>query len=283
MKHPLFTLCAAASIATSLVACGGGGSSTTTASTATSTTTGTSTSTGTSATATVTTPSTTPATTPSAAPITVTYTAISYLQDLSAAGTTATFTDKGLGMAGSLSLRGLTVSMTPNANADGGIAYGTPFTKGLAVSSNTADSNLPAIAMLCQQAANGNGTNGAQATDVLVASTANRVTQASALANQTFSIYREDCAALSGNTLSFNASGDATLVSTSDGTSTITAANVTAALNNSAIARSAGGYAVFSAYSYVKGNGSTAFAVVVHGGPTVSALARGFVGVYAQQ
>lgn len=273
MKYPLFALCAAVSIASSLTACGGGGSSTTTASTGTSTAT------------TVTTPTTTTSNAAtSAAPITVTYTAISYLQDLSTAGTTATFTDKGLGVAGSLSLRGLpVVSMTPNANADGGIAYGAPFTKGVAVSSNTADSNLPAIAMLCQQAANGSGTNGAQGTDVLVASTATRVTQASVLANQTFSIYREDCAALSGNTLSFNANGDATLVSTSDGTSTITAANVTAGLNNSAIARSAGGYAVFSAYSYVKGNGSTAFAVVVHGAPTASALTRGFVGLYAQQ
>ncbi len=272
MKYPLFALCAAVSFATALTACGGGGSSTTTASTGTSTTT------------TVTTPTTaTSNAATSATPITVTYTAISYLQDLSAAGTTAMFTDKGLGVAGSLGLRGLTISMTPNANADGGITYGTPFTKGMAVSSNTADSNLPAIAVLCQQAANGSGTNGAQGTDVLVASTATRVTQASVLANQTFNIYREDCATLSGNALSFNASGDATLVSTSDGTSTITAANVTAGLNNSAIARSAGGYAVFSAYSYVKGNGSIAFAVVVHGGSTVSALTRGFVGVYAQQ
>lgn len=273
MKYPLFALCAAVSFATALTACGGGGSSTTTASTGTNT----STSTGASTTATVTT---------SATPITATYTAINNLQDLSAVGTTATFTDKGLGVAGSLSLRGLTISMTPNANADGGITYGAPFTKGMAISSNTADSNLPAIAMLCQQAATGEGTNGAKSTDVLVASTSTRVTQASTLANQSFSIYREDCATPSGNTLTFNASGDATLVNTNNGTvstNTITAANVTAGLNSTAVAASTGGYAAFSAYSYVKGNGSTAFAVVVHGGPTVSALTRGFVGVYAQQ
>lgn len=111
-------------------------------------------------------------------PTVATYTGYNYLQNLNATSAyTATFTDKGLGNAGTLSFGVMPVSitMTPDANGDGGISYGSPATAGVAIGTNSKDKNLPAIAMICQSVAGtGTGSSG-KSTDVLVTSNATQI------------------------------------------------------------------------------------------------------------
>ncbi len=223
-----------------------------------------------------------------AQPVSLGYMNVNYLQDLAATSGNAVYVDKGVGVAGSLqfdaaassSSSGITVTMTPAS--DGGIAYGAPFTKGVAVGSHSTDANLPAVAMLCQ-AISGTGTNGAKSTDVLVNALALPITNATALAGKTFSVYREDCAVTAGSSLTFDSAGNATAV-TANGTTNISAANVTAALSaTNAPSQSGGAYVALKAYSYVKQDGSTAYAIVEHGGPALTALTRGYVSLWSQQ
>lgn len=265
----LYSLSLAAALC--LTACGGGSSDASTS--ASSATPGNSTASGSNA--------GTGSTASEVAPVTSTYTGYYRLQDLTAPGTAATYVDKGQGIAGTLSLRSQTITMTPRI--DGGIAYGAPITLGVAISQNATDANLPVIAMLCQAAATGDGTNGNQASDVLVASSATRLMQASDLAGKSFSVYREDCATVAASTLSFDASGNATSVTPANGTVTLTAAQVTAGLAGSTPVASTGRYDAFYAYSYKKLDNSTAYAVVQHGSPSASSLTRGFVSVWSQQ
>jgi hypothetical protein len=220
----------------------------------------------------------------SAAPVNATFTSHNYLQNLDSSGTSATYSDIGVGAAGTLTYgaTGTLVSMTPQA--DGGIIYGAPITYGMAVGDNGQAANLPAMAMLCQAAANGDGTNGRKSTDVLVKAQAIRISTAAALANQSFKVLREDCAVSSGTTLRFDASGNAT-VTDGSGTATISAAEMTNALSGNAPLAIAGedGYLVFYAYSYTKDDGSTAYALVEHGSPSTTSLTRGYVMLWAQE
>lgn len=214
-------------------------------------------------------------------PVHADYTNYYRLQDLTAAGTTATFTDNGVGVAGTVSVRGQSVSMTPQS--DGGIAYGAPYTSGVAVGSNPQASNLPALAMLCQAAASGDGTNGRKSSDVMVSTQATRITTAAVLANQSFTVFREDCAVAAGSSLRFDASGNATVVDGS-GSTAITAADVNRALSGAApIGEGSDGFVALYAYSYRKGDGSTVYAIVEHGGTSTTGLARGYVSLWAQQ
>ena len=221
------------------------------------------------------------------APVTATFTGHHYLQNLDASGTTANYRDMGVGVAGTLTYgaQGTVVSMTPQA--DGGIVYGAPITYGVAVGDNLIAKNLPAIAMLCQAAAVGDGTNGRKSTDVLVKAQAIRITDAKALANLVFSIAREDCAVTAGMSLRFDASGNAT-VTDGSGVTSFTAAAVSNALVGNAPLVSKpkdgfGGFASLFAYSYQKSDGSTAYAVVEHGGATVTKLEKGYVLLWSQQ
>jgi hypothetical protein len=141
----------------------------------------------------------------------------------------------------------------------------------------------PALAMLCQAAASGDGTNGRKSTDVMVTTQATRITTAAALANQSFTVFREDCAVAAGSSLRFDASGNAT-VTDGSGMDTITAADVTLALaGTTPISESSNGYIALYAYSYRKENGSTAYALVEHGGANTTGLTRGYVSLWAQQ
>ncbi len=244
-----------------LAACGGGGSNSTNSSGSTGGSTGGSTAS-------------------SASPITTTYTDYYYLQDLTAAGTTATFTDKGLNVAGNLAVRGINVTMTPLAN--GGVSYGTPMTQSMNIGSNySVDANLPAISMTCQVAAMGDGTNGIKAFDVLFATSATRLSNAADLAGQSFSFYREDCNLVSGNNLAIDGAGNLTVTGPA-GSTTLTAANLTQVLQGNLLPIS-GGYLSVMAYSYKRADGSTTYAVLMHASPTMTGLARGSVDLYTQQ
>lgn len=223
-----------------------------------------------------------------------TYLGFNYLQNLNpAAAYTATYTDNGVGVAGTLSFGtpAVSVTMTPNANAngDGGIAYGSPVTAGVAIASNSKDSNLPAVAMICQ---NISGSSSTKSTDVLVTSTATQITSASGLANQTFTFFREDCSqggtnppTTSGNALVFDANGNVTVTGTATISSpTISASTFTLALNGQAIYdATAGKYTVFNAFSFVKPNGSTGYAVIEHDAPALSGMTKGVISVWSQQ
>jgi hypothetical protein len=208
-------------------------------------------------------------------PVSSDYLGTYYLQDLAATATTATYTDKGIGVAGTLNVRGSGITMTPAS--DGGVAYGSPITAGVAVGSNTADTNLPAIALLCQSAA-GMAQKG---TDVLVAASATRLLKASDLAGQSFGVFREDCAVTSGFSFAVDSAGNASITDAS-GIYTLTAANLTQVLTGSLIPITGGSIALV-AYSYKKADGSTAYAVLEHGSPSTTGLTRGFLGLWSQQ
>lgn len=215
-------------------------------------------------------------------PLNTDYTDYYYLQDLAAAGTTATFTDKGVGVEGRATVRGLFIRMTPKA--DGGVDYGVPVVQSNAIGSNTADTNLPAIAMLCKDYDDGSGSSARKSSDVLVAATATRLLKASDLAGQSFGIHREDCATTSGTHITVDAAGNATGVSV-NGAVNVAAADLTRYLSGGALMPISGGAgsAALVAYSYKKGDGSTAYAVVEHGSPTTTFLTRGYVGLWSQQ
>lgn len=218
-----------------------------------------------------------------AAPVTATFTGHHYLQNMDASGTTANYKDVGVGVAGTLTYgaTGTVVSMTPQS--DGGIVYGAPIVNGVAVGPNLVAANLPAMALLCQAAASGDGTNGRKSTNVLVKAQAIRITDARALANQTFLIAREDCAVSAGRSLRFDASGNAT--GTNGSTTTVVSAAVVsnALVGNAPLGNSADGFTAIYAYSYQKSDGGTAYAVVEHGGPSTTGLTRGYVLLWSQQ
>ena len=271
--------------AATLTACGGG--STTTPSGATSPT---------PAPAPAPAPAPTPTPVPTAGAKTASYLDINFLQDINGSlPYTATYSDNGVGVVGNLIFgkTPVTVNMTPAS--DGGIAYSSPVVAGVAIGSNSADSNLPAIAMICEAPATTgtNGTNNQKSSDVLVASTSLRITTAAALAGQQFRFYREDC--LQGGTfpptttaqsIVFDASGNATVVFAS-GTRSFTAAQMDSILGGTPtteqIDASTTAFVVFYAFSYKKQDGSTSYSLVEHGAPAVSGFTRAYVGVWTQQ
>jgi hypothetical protein len=194
-------------------------------------------------------------------PVNVNYLGTYYLQDLATATTTATYTDKGVGVAGVLSLRGSSITMTPAS--DGGIGYGSPITAG--------------IALLCQNAAS----MAQKGTDLLVAASATRLLKAADLAGQSFSVFREDCAITSGFSFAVDGAGNANITDSS-GIYTLAAADFTQVLAGS-LHPISGGSIALAAYSYKKGDGSTAYAVLEHGSPSTTGLTRGFLGLWSQQ
>ena len=222
---------------------------------------------------------------------TVSYANVQFLQDLNATPYSASYSDNGVNVAGSLTFGSpaQTISMTPMA--DGGISYGAPIITGVAISSNVSDTNLPAVAMLCQKVAgfSGTGPSGQKSTDVLVASSATRLLSASDLAGQSFGFYREDCyrggtfPASNLGSLIFDASGNATL-SDQSGTSSYTAAMVTMALNGQAVNdKNTGKFEVIFGYKFTKQNGSTGYAIVAHSAPSATSLTKGVVATFTQE
>ncbi|USX14178.1 DUF4214 domain-containing protein [Oxalobacteraceae bacterium OTU3CAMAD1] len=120
---------------------------------------------------------------------------------------------------------------------------------------------MPAVTMLCRPATG--TTSVPDATDVLVARAARQLGAASELAGQTLATYREDCAINSvRQSISFDSAGNATFTSAA-GVSKIDAATVNAGLKGQMLHDSANNLDFyFFAYSYVRANGATGYALV---------------------
>lgn len=200
----------------------------------------------------------------------------------------AKYVDNGVNTVGSVTFSpsSTTTSMTPAS--DGGISYGPPISNGSAISSNSSDRNLPAIAMLCQKLSAFPGTNGDKSTDVLVAASATRLLQASDLAGKSLNFYREDC--VRGGTFPASANGSAVfdangnLTFTDSNTTTVySAATVTSALNGQPAPYSGNGFAVLFGYKYARQDGSIAYGLVAHLAPQQTGLTKGVVSTFTEQ
>ena len=167
------------------------------------------------------------------------------------------------------------------------IDYASPF---IASSSIQGSGLLPAVTMLCRAATA--TASVPDSTDVLVARTARQLGAASELAGQTLATYREDCALNSvRQSISFDSAGNATFTSDA-GVSKIDAATVNAGLNGQMLHDTVNNLDFyFFAYSYVRANGATGYALVQRmsvpattgGVPTAGILPGESVGVWSQE
>lgn len=211
-----------------------------------------------------------------------------YLQDMSgqplyAAGYTYHLTGNPLLLpsAGTLTYGAdpLTVNWTRSDAA--GYAYATPVT----ASANLISTNrLPSMTMLCSPVVTADGTV-TKSTDVLVARNASRLTDATQLANQRFTVYRENCAVGGSNLseLSFDASGNGSFPGRT-GVLTIDAAGVTQILNGQVLQDlSTGKFLAYAAFAYTRVDGSTGFFIVQHLGNHKSGVTDGALAVWAQE
>ncbi|MBV7539438.1 DUF4214 domain-containing protein [Duganella sp. sic0402] len=147
-----------------------------------------------------------------------------------------------------------------------------------------AGSVTPEVAMLCTAVATPNG-DVTKSTDVLVARSARQLSNASQLAGQTLSIYRENCATGGSNVtrFSFDASGNGSFPSSS-GLLTFDAAAVTSVLNGQVLPDlSTGKWLSFTAYSYVRADDSTGYFVVQHLGNRKSGVSDGVLAIWSQE
>lgn len=172
-----------------------------------------------------------------------------------------------------------TISWTRSDAA--GYAYAAPVTASAAVISAN---RLPGMTMLCRPVVTADGTV-TKSTDVLVARNASRLTDATQLANQRFTVYRENCA-LGGSNLSeftFDAYGNGRFPSR-NGVLTIDAAGVTQILNGQALPDLlTGKFLAYAAFAYTRADGSTGFLIVQHLGNHKSGVTDGALAVWAQE
>jgi len=175
-----------------------------------------------------------------------------------------------------------TLSWTRTASGSGfNYSYGLPIATNFSL---PLQGGMPAAVMLCQPATL-NGVATIKATDILVANSLHRVTDARELANQTISTYREDCAQTNTNAkpFVFDANGGAT-VALSKGVSTYNADAVNQILAGQVLPDfSSGSYIVLTVYSYIKPDGGTAYFMVQHQGTSLSGLKDGVLGIWSQQ
>lgn len=156
-------------------------------------------------------------------------------------------------------------------------SYDAPVTASVAL---PAIGNLPKITMLCR------ATNDLpqKSTDVVVARSATRLTDASQLAGQTLSVYREDCA-IGGSRVQafvFDVSGNLTYNSGA-GTVSMNAATVNKILQGEVqFDLVTGKFLTFSAYSYKRQDDTTAYAVVQHLGSKLTGLGDGILTLWSQ-
>jgi hypothetical protein len=130
---------------------------------------------------------------------------------------------------------------------------------------------MPEVAMLCQAVPGGAGT---KSTDILVANSLHRVTDARELANQTIGIYREDCALGESSVKSFVFDADgAVTVRMATGVMTYGVDVVNQALDGQALPNfSNSTYFVLSVYRYTRADGQNAFVMIYHEGNSVLGL-----------
>ncbi|TFW21173.1 DUF4214 domain-containing protein [Duganella callida] len=220
-------------------------------------------------------------------PIVVRYAGYNYLQDLD--------TNQPLYAASYAYAAG---GVVPPATT-GSVTFGTPaqtvkfsrsgsaftFDSPLVASAGIGGSVLPTISMLCENVATVNG-NTVKSTDILIARSAYKLVQALELANQTFTVYRENCAQGGSNlpSFSFDSQGNGSFPVTSTGIMQIDAAGVTRILNGELQYDISTGKSIsFAAYRYQRSDGSLAYAIVQHLGNRKSGLTDGILAVWAQE
>lgn len=175
--------------------------------------------------------------------------------------------------------------------ASGAISFGTPFSASMAVTytgvSVSQTVRFPELTMLCR-ALPGAPAGSVKSTDIIISNSAVAITNAQELANQTLSIYREDCVLTDGgaaNTVSFvfDGAGNAVIKSRL-GETTYPANLVNQVLNGQLlIDLSTGQYWTFKAYKFVKPDGSYGFAIVQHQGDKTTELQSGSLGLWTRQ
>ena len=218
--------------------------------------------------------------TPNAASIvdagtTVQYADFNYQQALSSsAAASGSILDAGTGANGTVNFGGSSPASATFVTTDDGYSWGSPLVYGNGFDSNAADLRLPAVAMLCRSVAgDGTGPNSQKSTDVLIPSDAVQLTDASQLIGVSFNRYYEDClqggtdpATTTGNTLSFDGAGNASVI-VSGQTLSATASQVTGALSSTPLVSLGGqpGSTVFSAFKYTTAYGLTRYVLVEHG------------------
>lgn len=143
---------------------------------------------------------------------------------------------------------------------------------------------MPVMSMFCSPVATANGAVG-KSTDVLVARDIGRVLKAIDLANQRFTVYRENCA-IGGNKLAsfqFDATGAVTFPLGS-GSMAIDASTITDILNGKVLFDpSSGKYLSFSVHTYVLTNGTIGFFMVQHLGNHKTGIDDGALAVWSQE
>jgi len=221
------------------------------------------------------------------APITTSYFDFNYLQNINGIpSSTATITESGipaqLTAVGILRFgpSGLTSPFNPAIG--GGYSWGASIASGMGFNPNAADANVPAVAMICPISIYTPGIAYTKSTDILVTSTATPILSAVALAGLTFTQYHQDCAAKIGNSVSFDASGNATFTVNQGGTTapiilTRTATQVASSLTGTVTTSTSGNSSLLNAYSYRTAYGLTKYVLVEHG-----SLSGGYVGIWQQ-
>jgi hypothetical protein len=172
------------------------------------------------------------------------------------------------------------------ANGNGGFNWSSPVVAGQTFDLNAGDSNLPAVAMVCESI------GGAQtSTDVLIPSNAQLITDPTRLSGISFNRYYASCyqggtspATTTGNYLSVDGSGNADFTVTSNGTTSdiaIPETTFASSLNGSVYTgTNAKAADVWYAYQYQTAIGLTRYAIVEHRVPT--AVASGSVALWMQ-
>ncbi|MBC7502615.1 MAG: DUF4214 domain-containing protein, partial [Herminiimonas sp.] len=182
--------------------------------------------------------------------------------------------DRGLGQTSAMSLHSRTIVFMPRVSGNGAVDYDLPVIYSLNAGQLASDRNMPVVAMQCMSI-NGQGGTLGKSTDVLISTTATKLSNTAALANLSFPFYYEDCqrdgsqgGGSPPGSLSFDAQGNATVIA-SAGSSlssrTIPAATVTTMLAGSANeALVANSRHWMQAFRYLS-NGQTSYAIVWRG------------------
>lgn len=143
---------------------------------------------------------------------------------------------------------------------------------------------LPEVTMLCTSVATPNGAT-SKSTDLLVAISAVQLTDATQLAGQTLSVYRENCATGGSNinSFSFDANGNGSFPSGA-GLLSFNAAAVTSILNGQQLPDlSTGKWLTFTAYRYTRPDSSTGYLVVQHMGNSKTGVTDGVLATWTQE
>lgn len=143
---------------------------------------------------------------------------------------------------------------------------------------------LPAVSMLCQSVTTSEGST-TKSTDVLVARSTTQLVDAAELANQSFSVYHENCVQGGSNlkSIAFDGQGNGTFPSDS-GVLTMNPVVVTQLLKGQVVPDLlTGKYLVFSAYRYARADGSNGYVIVQHLGNRKTGVTEGALAVWSQE